>query len=49
MVRLDIKSFCDKFDRHPSISGENFMEKGGYSSQVINDDDSNTHISRQMT
>jgi len=36
------------FNRHLCEARENLVEHGGYSPQVINDDDSNTHISRQM-
>src|ERR1700674_3016385 len=37
-----------RFNRHLCVVRENLVEQGGYGSQVINDDDSNTHISRQM-
>jgi hypothetical protein len=30
------------------VARQNLLEQGGYGSQVINDDDGNTHIGRQM-
>jgi hypothetical protein len=48
MVGLDIQSFRDQFNRHPGVFREDLMEQGCYGPQVINDDDGNTHITRQM-
>ena len=38
----------DQFNRHLCVARENLVEQGGYGSQVINDDDGNAHIGRQM-
>jgi|GEM_PF-6178652 len=48
MVWLEDQSFRDQFDRHLCVARENLVKPGGYGSQVINDDDSNPHIGRQM-
>jgi hypothetical protein len=45
---LNEQSLRDQFNLHHCVSRENFVEQGGYGSQVINDDDSNAHIGRQM-
>jgi hypothetical protein len=47
-VGLEDQSFCDQLNRHLCVARQNLMEQGGYGSQVINDDDGNTHIGRQM-
>jgi hypothetical protein len=46
MVGLDEHFSRDQFNRHLCEARENFVEQGGYGSQVINDDDGNTHIGR---
>jgi hypothetical protein len=46
MVRPEDQSFRDQLDRHLSVAWKNLVEHCGYCSQVINDDDSNTHIDR---
>jgi hypothetical protein len=48
MVRLNIQSLRDQLNRHLCVARENLVEMGGYGSQVIDDDDGNTHIGRQM-
>jgi hypothetical protein len=48
MVGLDVQSFRYQFNRHLSVARENLMEQGGYGSQVINNDDCDAHIGRQM-
>jgi hypothetical protein len=41
-------SFRDQFNRHFCVPRKNLMELGGYRSQVIYDDYSDTHIGRQL-
>ena len=48
MVGLDIQSFRDQLNRHFGVFREDLVEHGGYGPQVINNDDSNTHIRGQM-
>jgi hypothetical protein len=48
MVGLEVQSFRDQFYRHLSVARENLVEQSGYLSQVIDYDDGNSHIGRQM-
>jgi hypothetical protein len=48
MVRLEVQSFRDQFNRHTGVVRKNLVQKGGRGSHVIDDDDSDTHIDRQM-
>jgi len=47
-VALEGRSFRNQRNRHLCVVRENLMEEGGHGSQVINDDDSNTHIGWQV-
>jgi hypothetical protein len=47
-VGLDEQSLGDQCNRHFREARENLMQQGGYGTEVINDDDSNTHIGGQM-
>src|ERR1035438_6194079 len=48
MVGLNVQSVRDQFNRHLGEGWENFVEPGGYGSQVIDDDECHTQIDRQM-
>jgi hypothetical protein len=48
MIGLDVELFRDQINRHLCVMGENLVKHGSYGSQVIYNDDSNTHIRRQM-
>jgi hypothetical protein len=48
MVRLELQSFGDQFNRHICVVRKNLVQQGGRGSHVINDDDSDTQIGRQM-
>ena len=48
MVGPDVKFLCYKVNRHIRKARKNLMKLGGYRSQMINDDDSNTHICRKI-
>src|SRR5450759_2202096 len=48
MVGLDVQSFRDQFYRHRRVTRKNLVKQGGYLSQEIDNQDSNTHISRQI-
>jgi hypothetical protein len=47
-VGLDEKFFRNQLDRHRSEAREDFVESSGDGSKVINDDDGNPQISRQI-
>jgi len=47
-VGLDEQSFRNQLDRHRRETREDFVESSGDGSKVINDDDSNAQISRQI-
>jgi hypothetical protein len=47
-VGLDEQFFRDQFDRRLGVARENLVKQGGHGPQVINDDNSHTHIGRQM-
>jgi hypothetical protein len=47
-VGLDQQTCRDQFHRHLCVVRENFVEVGSYRPKVIDNDDSNTHIGRQM-
>jgi len=47
-IGLDEQLFRDQFNWHFCVAGENLVEQGGYGPQVINDDNSNTHIGREV-
>src|SRR5689334_7977115 len=47
-VASDEQLFCDQFDRHLGVARENLVEQGGHGPEVIHDDNSNSHISRQV-
>jgi hypothetical protein len=48
MVGLDEQSFRNQLNRHFRVARENLVKQGGNGSQVINNDDSYSHIGRQM-
>ncbi len=48
MVRFDQQTFRNQINRHGCESGKNLMEVGGHICDVINDNDSHTHISRKI-
>ena len=48
MIGLNGQAFRDQLDRHFCEVGKNLVERGGRSSYVINDDDGNTRLGRQM-
>ena len=48
VVGLDEEPFGDQFDRHPRIAREDFVQLGCDGPEVVNDNDSSTHVSRQM-
>ena len=47
-IGLDEQFFRNQFNRHFRVAGENLVEQGGYGPQVINNDNSNTHIGREV-
>jgi len=48
-VRSDEQPVDNQFNWHRCVMRENLMEKPSYSPEVIDDDDSNAHIWRQMS
>ena len=49
VVGLDDQAFRDQLNRHVCVARQNLVEMSGYGSQVIHDDDRNTHIRGQVT
>jgi len=47
-VGPDEQSFRDQFNLHLRAARKNLVEPSGYCSQVIDDDDGNTHVGRQI-
>jgi hypothetical protein len=47
-VRLEDQSFRDQLNWHLCVVRKNLMEQGSYGSQVINDDDGDAYVGRQM-
>ena len=48
MVGLQDQPVRDQLNRHRRVGRKDLGEQGGHGSQVINDDDGNAHIGRQM-
>ena len=47
-IGLDEQSFRDQLDRHRGEARKDFVESGGDGSKVINNNDRNTQIRRQL-
>jgi hypothetical protein len=48
-VGPDEQSLSDQFDRHLRVARKNFVEQSGGRPQVIDDDDPNAHVGRQVS
>jgi hypothetical protein len=48
VVWLDVQFVRNEFDRHISDVRENLVEVGGHGSQVVDNDDCHTQVSRKM-
>lgn len=47
-IGLDVQSLANERDRHLRVAGEDFVKESGRGSQVIDDDDRNGEIGRQI-
>jgi len=48
MIGREDQSVCDQFNWHFGVQRENLMELGGHHPQMINDDDRDAQIGRQV-